>query len=430
MKTNWWEAIKAFFKNLLDKNTEQESYPPGQGPVVTAPVESAPIEIEPSLTGSDPFDYPWKNPATQIVIDAYESNPIDWDKMATDKRVVGVIHRSADGLNKDKMYDSRRAIAKERGYLWGAFHLGRPGNTIQQAELFLKTVDDETLLALDLEDTSNGKMMTIDEAVVFMNYVYTKTGKVCVVYANDSVTKALNDKLKNNLVFNAAKLWYARFKGKVTDFPKGIWSSYFLWQFSSEINCSKDGTCLYNVPGTRYDMDINVFFGSRALLEKSWNNSTGGAVVESKTEEVQPLPAEKQKLWYDIAKVEIGQKEITGPKHNQRILEYHKATSLGASTDEVPWCSSFVSWCLEQAGVESTKNAWARSYLNWGKKITTPELGCIVVFKRGTDSGHVAFFVKKEGSKITVLGGNQSNQVCIADYKESDLLGYRMPNEY
>lgn len=72
--------------------------------------------------------------------------------------------------------------------------------------------------------------------------------------------------------------------------------------------------------------------------------------------------------WLDIAKAELGVKEIPGKKHNERILEYHKATSLESTEDEVPWCSSFVSWCLEKAGVPSTRNAWARSYLAWGKR--------------------------------------------------------------
>lgn len=131
--------------------------------------------------------------------------------------------------------------------------------------------------------------------------------------------------------------------------------------------------------------------------------------------------------WLDIAKAELGVKEIPGKKHNERILEYHKATSLESTEDEVPWCSSFVSWCLEKAGVPSTRNAWARSYLAWGRKIETPVVGCIVVFSRGQASGHVAFYLGESDSQIKVLGGNQSNQVSIEYYPKSRLLGYRLP---
>lgn len=217
---------------------------------------------------------PWNKAGTSIVIDAYEGNSIDWDKMATDSKVVGVIHRSSIGSRVDTKYKSRREIAKARGYLWGAYHLGRPGNTIAQAKLFLDLVgnDPDTLMVLDLEDTTSGSFMTIDEAVVFMDYVYEQTGRIPVVYANHSTTKLLNSRVKNNALFQQSKLWYARFKANVTDYPAGIWPNYFLWQFSSEINCSSTGSCLYNVPGTKYDMDVNVYYGTRSDLQAEWTN--------------------------------------------------------------------------------------------------------------------------------------------------------------
>ena len=408
----------AFWKNLFTRSKDSSE--------VVIVIPSLPVVTDPVGSASgDPFDQPWKNKDTVIVIDAYEKNPIDWDKMAADKKVVGVIHRSSIGLKVDSKYLERKKLALDRGYLYGAYHLGKRGDTIKQADLFLSLIDNDfsTLMCLDLEDTSQGSMMSIDEAVVFMNYVYEKTGRVLVVYANDSVTKALNVKLAGSKLFQQSKLWYARFKSNVSDFPKGIWDGYFLWQFSSEINCTKTGACLYNVPGTSFDMDINVFHGTKDQLKAAWNN---GVV---KLDPVKPMPVILSPLipWMQVAQKEIGQSEIAGVKNNTRILEYHAATSLNATTDEVPWCSSFVSWCLEKTGVSSAKSAWARSYLNWGKKIEKPHYGCIAVFKRGKSSGHVAFFVEENALSITVLGGNQGNKVCKANYLKSDLLGYRMP---
>jgi GH25 family lysozyme M1 (1,4-beta-N-acetylmuramidase) len=169
---------------------------------------------------------------------------------------------------------SRRKIAKERGYLWGAYHLGYTGNVEKQVDLFLSLIgdDENTLMVLDLEDTNNGRFMTITEAQRFMDLVFERTGKIPVVYANHSTTRLLNSRVKNNILFKQAKLWYARFKSSVTDFPIGVWNNYFLWQFSSEINCSRTGTCLYNVPGTRFDMDVNVFYGDASELESRWHN--------------------------------------------------------------------------------------------------------------------------------------------------------------
>lgn len=225
-------------------------------------------------TDATALSMPWERDNSSIVIDAYEGNRIDWDEMAADQKMVGVIHRSSIGMRVDSKYVSRKKIALERGYLWGAYHLGRRGNTIEQAKLFLKLIDGEedTLMILDLEDTGSSSFMSLDEAEVFMDYVYEQTGRIPVVYANHSTTKKLNSKYKSNALFQQAKLWYARFKATVTDYPAGIWTNYFLWQFSSEINCSRTGSCLYNVPGTSSDMDINVFNGSPTELRLQWNN--------------------------------------------------------------------------------------------------------------------------------------------------------------
>lgn len=235
---------------------------------------SRPAPFDSLADGPAKYQAPWKNPQTVIVIDAYQGNAIDWTKMATDPRVAGVIHRSSIGLSVDTKYSARKAEAKKRGYLWGAYHLGRAGDAVEQAKFFLKTVgnDPSDLWALDLEDTSNSSMMNIDGSIQFMEYVYKQTGRVPVVYANQSVTQTLSAKLAQSAVMKKARLWYARFRTDIPSMPKGLWPTYFLWQFSSEINCSSTGRCLYNVPGTSFDMDINVFWGSKEALASQWSN--------------------------------------------------------------------------------------------------------------------------------------------------------------
>lgn len=238
------------------------------------PGDGAPRAPEPVETIESSFFSPWNKTMNSIVIDAYELNGIDWDKMAQDGRMVGVIHRSSIGLRVDKKYLERKRIALDRGYLWGAYHLGYTGNVTAQVDLFLDLVgeDDDTLMILDLEDTTNGRFMTIAEAERFIEIVFERTGKIPVVYANHSTTRLLNSRVRNNPLIQQSKLWYARFKSSVTDFPFGIWKNYFLWQFSSEINCSRTGSCLYNVPGTRFDMDVNVFYGDPGELSSRWHN--------------------------------------------------------------------------------------------------------------------------------------------------------------
>ena len=219
------------------------------------------------------FSEPWKNPSVAQAVDPYEGNDIDWDKLATDKRVVAIIHRATIGLRADRKYAERRIEAQRRGYKWGGYHLGRPGDPIKQADFFLATVrpKKDDLLALDLESTE-AKDMSFAEALVFIKRIKQATGRYPFIYANDLVTRAINDQYGAASTFTKAPLWYARFKRTITDFPAGTWKTYELWQFSSELNCraSDRGSCLYTVPGTEYDMDVDVYNGTIEELKSKW----------------------------------------------------------------------------------------------------------------------------------------------------------------
>lgn len=135
--------------------------------------------------------------------------------------------------------------------------------------------------------------------------------------------------------------------------------------------------------------------------------------------------------WLAIAESQLGVSEIPGPKHNKTILDYHKETSLKASSDEVPWCSSFVNWVMEKAGVTGTNSARARSWENWGVEIFPPLFGAVVVLSRGRNQalGHVGFFMGyvAGNKRINVLGGNQSNKVSITSFPVSRIVGFRWP---
>lgn len=135
---------------------------------------------------------------------------------------------------------------------------------------------------------------------------------------------------------------------------------------------------------------------------------------------------------YEIAKGEIGVKEIVGSQHNPRVIEYFKKVGHSwVQDDETAWCAAFVGWCLEMAGLGSTRKLNARSYLTYGTKVTTPQKGDIVIFWRGSKTaatGHVAFFDSfSADGDIMVLGGNQSNKVGITEYSKEMLLEFRRP---
>src|SRR5262249_28382490 len=220
------------------------------------------------------FNEPWKNPNVALAIDPYERNAIDWDRLATDKRVVAIIHRATIGFRADAKYAERKIEAKKRGYKWGAYHFGKPGDPIKQADFFLDTVRPEAddLIALDLESEDATKHMSFADAKIFINRIKEKTGRYPIVYANNDVAKAVSEQFGVDETFSKTSLWYARFRRTVTDFPKDTWKTYTLWQFSSEMNCGPTNrpACLYTVPGTEYDMDVDVYNGTIEELRRGW----------------------------------------------------------------------------------------------------------------------------------------------------------------
>lgn len=134
-------------------------------------------------------------------------------------------------------------------------------------------------------------------------------------------------------------------------------------------------------------------------------------------------------LWLQIARNELGQKEVVGKKDNPRVVQYHQATTLKASDDETPWCSSFVCWCLELSGEKSSRSAAARSYLKWGKPVKDFPIGAIVVLHRGQPAwqGHVGFIVGSDKDTVTLVSGNSSNSVRVSKYLKANILGVRWP---
>jgi GH25 family lysozyme M1 (1,4-beta-N-acetylmuramidase) len=212
------------------------------------------------------FQRPWDDPKIPLVIDPFHANTIDWDKLKTETRVVAIIHKATTGVSGlDPAYFERKEEAKKRGYLWGSYHWGVAGNPEKQADYYLDTVkpENDELIALDLEDVTSKELMNAEEAMRFIKRVKERTGRYPVLYTNHKSAGLLSANFKVT-EFAEAPLWYARFKSVVTDFPTGLWQSYTLWQFSSEIRSQM------SLPGVKRDMDINVYNGTVDDLKSNW----------------------------------------------------------------------------------------------------------------------------------------------------------------
>lgn len=129
---------------------------------------------------------------------------------------------------------------------------------------------------------------------------------------------------------------------------------------------------------------------------------------------------------YNWAKGEIGTKEIAGSKDNAAIVEYHRYTTLKATDDETPWCSSFLCAAAEKNGFKSTRSAAAKSWRTYGVE-GDGSVGDIVCLTR-SGGNHVAFLARKfkQGDRtLYLLGGNQNNKVGYSEYDASRLVCFR-----
>lgn len=149
-----------------------------------------------------------------------------------------------------------------------------------------------------------------------------------------------------------------------------------------------------------------------------------------------PPPDTESAPWMKHAKAEVDQTEIPGSRHNPRIIEYHATTTLKATADETPWCSSFVNWALKQSNIKGTNSAAAISWMKWGKATGAINGAVTVIYNSkaansslSSSGNHVGFLVQETATHYVLLGGNQSDKVKVSFFPKKSwaLRGYRWP---
>ena len=127
----------------------------------------------------------------------------------------------------------------------------------------------------------------------------------------------------------------------------------------------------------------------------------------------------------------IGLAEWPGAKHNPQIVAMFQTVGHDwVQDDETPWCAAFVGSVLASLGLPHTGQLSARSYQNWGTGVNehTAQPGDVVVLWRNSPAswqGHVGFFVRFDGDRVVLRGGNQGNAVSDAAYPKSRILAIR-----
>lgn len=124
-------------------------------------------------------------------------------------------------------------------------------------------------------------------------------------------------------------------------------------------------------------------------------------------------------------------KTATGNRQELKALLAQGNNNVPVDPNKIPWCAAFANAILNREGYSTTGSLTARSFLTLVHKTKDPQIGDIVVLKRGKSSysGHVGFFEGYENYQgvkyVKVFGGNTDKAVSTGWYPVTAVLGYR-----
>lgn len=95
--------------------------------------------------------------------------------------------------------------------------------------------------------------------------------------------------------------------------------------------------------------------------------------------------------------------------------------------DSTPWCGLFMAVCAQRAGkTPPEKFLSASDWATFGSSVGHAMLGDVLVFHR-PGGGHVGMYVGEDDAAYHVLGGNQSDRVCITRITKDRCVAIRRP---
>ncbi|WP_316793332.1 CHAP domain-containing protein [Pedobacter frigoris] len=132
-----------------------------------------------------------------------------------------------------------------------------------------------------------------------------------------------------------------------------------------------------------------------------------GVVGSSLPTGVSPRGGESGRV-LNIARGEIGVKELTGKNDGVRIEQYLKYTGLPKGH---AWCASFVSWVFGQAGYKQPRTAWSPALFPASKLVKVGKPGDVIgiYFKDLGRIAHVGLVEMDRGNYIQTIEGNTAS---------------------
>lgn len=94
------------------------------------------------------------------------------------------------------------------------------------------------------------------------------------------------------------------------------------------------------------------------------------------------------------------------------------------------WCATFMNMVLAKVGYTGTNSDAAKSFAQYGRRISEPKVGAIAVLTRGKNGGHVGVVsgIDANGNPI-IISGNHGRRVGEAIYPRTRVIAYVMPSE-
>jgi GH25 family lysozyme M1 (1,4-beta-N-acetylmuramidase) len=202
------------------------------------------------------------------VVDLYHGDRVSSFAKIAAAGVWGIIHKATTGATgKDEKYSGRRPRTLAAGLLWGAYHWGTNADVQKQIDNFLTAADpdEQTLVALDFEDTP-GNQMTLAQARDFLEGVADKLGRKPVLYSGHRIKDGLGTAV--DPFFGMHRLWLAHYNE--TPVVQASWQVYWIWQYTD----STTGLAPNTVPGIPGDdngnLDCNMYDRTQAALAADW----------------------------------------------------------------------------------------------------------------------------------------------------------------
>lgn len=246
-------------------------------------------------------------------------------------------------------------------------------------------------------------------------------------YVADFVDLALEDDIERRLRF-------ASYFARVTfdENQRALWADYEIYLTDLRAGNQQRLAEIEAASAAASEEDLRRLQSESEFLRRQLEGGTiTPAILDQSGErckqENDTLPAQ----WLCIARLEVGQQEVSGDGWNSRILGYARSVDLDYSDDDIPWQGLFVAWVITQTDSDMplpNSPLGSRNWLEFGEPSETPGPGDVLVFWRGSKEGwqgHVGFYEGEDETNFFVLGGNQSNSVNVTRVNKSRLLGAR-----